>query len=137
MQRRRNILILHSGALGDFLLAWPLVLPLARTNPQSRVIVVTHASKGQLAESALRVESADIEAGWQSLFAQDGQPHGRAQQLVEGAQSIYSFICAADDVAAQNLRHWTGHVPLICVAPRPPHDYTRHATDFLVEQLKD
>src|SRR5262245_1628727 len=66
---RRNVLILHTGALGDFVLAWPLILALGRLHPQSRIICVTHASKGVLAEAALRVESADIEHGWHGLFA--------------------------------------------------------------------
>src|ERR1043165_3856689 len=88
---RRNILILHSGALGDFVLSWPLILALGRLHPQSRIIVVTHASKGALAEAALRVESADIEQGWHGLFA-DGVPLAdRAKTLVDGAHAIYSF----------------------------------------------
>jgi ADP-heptose:LPS heptosyltransferase len=66
---RRNVLILHHGALGDFVLTWPLILALGRIHPQSRIIVVTHASKGALAEAALHVESADIEQGWHVVFA--------------------------------------------------------------------
>ena len=45
---RRNVLIFHAGALGDFVLSWPLVMALGRLHPQSRIIVVTHASKGRL-----------------------------------------------------------------------------------------
>ena len=71
---RRNVLILHAGALGDFIVAWPLILALGRLHPQSRIIVVTHASKGALAEAALRVESTDIEQGWHALFADNPAP---------------------------------------------------------------
>ena len=49
----RNILIFHSGALGDFVQTWPLGLALGRLYPQSRVIFVTQKQKGLLAEKAL------------------------------------------------------------------------------------
>ena len=64
---RRNILLFHLGALGDFVVTWPLALALARIYPQSRLFFVTHGQKGALAEKVLRVESADIEAGWHHL----------------------------------------------------------------------
>src|SRR5207248_5113325 len=83
------------------------------------------------------VESADIESGWQGLFAQDGEPRGRAQQLVEGAQAIYSFICAEDDVAGRNLRRWGADAPIVCIPPRPPEQWNRHASDFLTHTLRD
>src|ERR1700678_801872 len=59
---RRNVLIFHSGALGDFVLSWPLALALGRLYPQSRIIYVAPASKGKLAERVLRIESVDGEA---------------------------------------------------------------------------
>jgi len=64
----RNVLIFHTGALGDFLQTWPLGLALGRLYPQSRVIYITHGEKGALAENALRLDFADIESGWHHLF---------------------------------------------------------------------
>src|SRR5580693_10240067 len=64
----RNVLIFHSGALGDFVQTWPLGLALGRLYPQSRVIYVTQRQKGLLAERALRLEFADVESGWHHLF---------------------------------------------------------------------
>src|SRR3982074_1768604 len=66
MLARRNVLIFHLGALGDFLLTWPVALALGRLHPQSRIFYVTHAGKGRLAEQVLRIEAADIESGWHS-----------------------------------------------------------------------
>src|SRR5437763_6360589 len=100
---RRNVLILHTGALGDFVLCWPLALALGRIQPQSRIIVVTQASKGALAEAALRCESADIESGWSGLFALGGSVEGVAEKLLAGANWIYSFMFRAKDHAAVNL----------------------------------
>ena len=73
MALRRNILLFHQGALGDFVLTWPIAMALARIHPQSRVFYVTHAQKGKLAEKALGVEWADAEAGWHALFGDGGR----------------------------------------------------------------
>ena len=71
MLPRRNVLIFHAGALGDFVLTWPLALALGRVYPQSRVYYVTHGSKAALAEKVLRVEGSDIEGGWSALHSPD------------------------------------------------------------------
>ena len=131
---RRNVLILHSGALGDFVVSWPLVLALGRTQPQSRIIVVTSGSKGKLAEAALRVESADIEAGWQGLYADGGEPKGPAEKLVRGAREIYSFASREGDLATENLRRWSG-ADVVCVVPRPSEGEAKHVGEFLAEQV--
>src|SRR3954453_3483305 len=94
---RRNVLILHAGALGDFVLAWPLILALGRLHPQSRIIVVTHASKGALAEAALRVESSDIDHGWHGVYASGGDVPEHVTKLLQAAHSIYSFVSAEGD----------------------------------------
>jgi ADP-heptose:LPS heptosyltransferase len=135
---RRNVLILHAGALGDFLLTWPLIMALARLHPQSRIIVVAQHSKGALAEALLQVEHADVESGWHSIHAEGAAAPEAVTRLVSGAHSIYNFVAASDDVATKNLAVLTGAegqvIPLIA---RPPDDFTRHATDFLLDQLKD
>ena len=68
MLPKRNILLFHLGALGDFVLTWPLAMALARIHPQSRIIYVTHGQKGKLAEKVLHIESTDVEGGWHHLF---------------------------------------------------------------------
>jgi hypothetical protein len=134
---RRNVLILHTGALGDFVLAWPLVLALGRLHPQSRIICVTHASKGALAESALRVESADIEHGWHGLFTDPpsnaGELDERVAKLLEGAYAVYNFL--PDEKLAKNLASRAGHAPIATLRTIPPQDWKRHASDWLLEQL--
>src|SRR5215212_3683324 len=89
---RRNILIFHLGALGDFVLTWPLALGLARLYPQSRIIYVTHSQKGKLAEKVLRIESTDIEAGWHHLFGTPSELPAGQRKMLEGAHSVFSFI---------------------------------------------
>ena len=128
---RRNVLILHAGALGDFVLAWPLILALGRLHPQSRIIVVTHASKGALAEAALRVESADIEQGWHGLFAEGVPLADRAKVMVDGAHAIYTFAHSSAD----SLRPHAPEAQIVALRTIPPEGWTRHASDWLLEQL--
>jgi heptosyltransferase III len=128
---RRNVLILHTGALGDFILAWPLILALGRIHPQSRIIVVTHASKGALAEAALHVESADIEQGWHALFGAGMPPPERPAKLIEAAHAIYNFV-SPDDAALKPL---APQAQIATLRPTPPADYAKHASQHLLDQL--
>jgi ADP-heptose:LPS heptosyltransferase len=133
---RRNVLILHTGALGDFVLCWPLILALGRLHAQSRIIVVTQSSKGVLAEAALRVESADIEHGWHALFAGEGKIDPRVATLIDGAHAIYSFLSGADETFTKNLSARAQAAQVHALRTIPPDDWTKHASQWLLEQLK-
>jgi len=131
---RRNVLIFHAGALGDFVLTWPLVMALGRLHPQSRIIVVTHASKGALAELALHVESHDVEQGWHGLFAAaaggDVALPERPALMLQSAHAIYTFVSAEDA-----LKKVAPEAQLVALHSKPPEGYARHASQHLIEQL--
>ena len=127
---RRNILIFHAGALGDFVATWPLVMALGRLHPQSRIMLVTHASKGALAELALHVESHDVEQGWHGLFTPDAELPERPARLLEAAHAIYTFM-AGDDA----LRKRAPHAQLISLQPRPTAENIKHVSHHLIDQL--
>ena len=136
MHLRRNVLIFHAGALGDFVLSWPLALALGRIHPQSRIIYVTHGQKGALAERVLRVESTDIESGWHALFGGDASKlPPPARRLLEGAHSIYSFIADAADPWADAVRGAAPAADVCCLRPRPSEDGSIHSVDHLLAQL--
>ena len=137
MTLRRNILLFHQGALGDFVLTWPIALALARIHPQSRIFYVTHAEKGALAGRTLGVEWADAEAGWHTLFG-NGDPDlsELPRRLIAGAHSVVSFISSQDGPFVSNLKHVAPEANILTIAPTPPEDYAGHATDFQLEQLR-
>ena len=68
---RRYVLILHTGALGDFVLCWPLILALGRLHAQSRIIVVTQSSKGVLAEARVTAETERLRAALLTSISHD------------------------------------------------------------------
>ena len=134
---RRNVLIFHQGALGDFVVTWPLALGLARVLAQSRIFYVTSGQKGALAERALRVESADVEGGWHQLFSEKPALPERPSKLLNGAQWIISFVSGPQDRWAQNVRAMAPEAHLVTLSTTPPDDFAGHITDFMLGQLKD
>src|SRR5262245_14914861 len=135
---RRNVLIFHQAALGDFIVTWPLALALSRIMPQSRIIYVTHSQKGALAERVLRVESTDTEGGWHGLLVPPPdvpQLPEKPARLLEGAQVILSFTAGQQDKLADGLGRAAPHAKMISLDTRRPG--TGHVTQSLLEQLGD
>lgn len=132
---RRNVLIFHSGALGDFVLSWPLALAFGRLFAQSRVFYVTQQQKGQLAERALRIESVDTEGGWHTLFADRPQLPPAAERLLAGAHVVASFVAEPGSAWERNVRAAAPGAEVMALAAYPPADFAGHHTDFLLAQL--
>src|SRR5580704_17500597 len=121
MTPRRNILIFHLGALGDFVVTWPLALGLARLHPQSRVFYVTHGQKGALAERVLRVESLDVETGgWHGLFSTSPDLPAPAAKALAGAHTVLSFLAEADDQWSRNVAAANPEAALLTVSTTAP-----------------
>ncbi len=129
---RRNVLIFHSAALGDFVLTWPFAVALARIYAQSRIVYVTHKEKGLLAERVLRLESTDVEAGWHGLYAEAGDLPERAGKMLAGAHAIYAFGLMPPTWTA-NVTRLNPAANLVVLGGLS--DGPGHATEQLVEQL--
>lgn len=136
MALRRNILIFHQGALGDFVVTWPLALGVARVFAQSRVFYVTAGQKGALAERALRVESVDVEAGWHQLYSEEPKLPDPAAKMLAGAQQVISFVAGADDLWARNVKRFAPEAPLTTLTTIPPDDFAGHVTDHMLAHLR-
>ena len=132
----RNILLFHQGALGDFIVTWPLALGLARVFAQSRTFYITAAQKGLLAEKVLRIESSDVENGWHHLFSENPRLPDSALKLLVGAQLIVSFVSGSADLWAKNVRRLSPDAPLITLGTVPPENFAGHITGWLLDQLK-
>jgi len=132
---KRNVLIFHLGALGDFVITWPLALTLARIYPQSRVFYVTHGQKGALAERILRVESMDVEGGWYRLFSEEPDPPAPAGKALAGAHTLVSFLPDANGRLAANCRQANPEASLLNLSTSMPDAFGGHVTEYLNEQL--
>src|SRR4051812_33953117 len=101
---RRNVLIFHAGALGDFILTWPIAMAALRIFAQSRVFYVTQSEKGKLAERVLGTEAKDSEGGWPPLFADPAKLPDPARRALEGTQLIINFVASESDPWTANAR---------------------------------
>ena len=111
---RRNVLIFHQAALGDFVLTWPIAMAAARLWPTTRVIYVTAPSKGALAERAIGVEWRDGDS-LHALFGPADALPAPAMKLLAGATLILSFVSSGDDAwAAGQGRSWSSWYSLAC-----------------------
>src|SRR5436190_22036945 len=126
MITRRNVLIFHAAALGDFVLTWPLAMALSRLYPHSRIVYVTHPSKAALAERLLGVESSDIESGWHPLFSESADLPEKPAKLLHSSHSIFSFLSSGNDPWARNVMKLAPQTKLTTLAARPALSYSRH-----------
>jgi len=132
---RRNVLIFHLGALGDFVLTWPLAMGLGRVFAQSRIFYVTHGQKGALAEDVLRVDARDIEGGWHQLYGDAPALPEPAVRLLDGAHAIFSFISTPDDIWTRNVRKLAPGAEVHVLRPTPPAEHAGHTTQYVLDQL--
>src|SRR4051812_37310770 len=115
----RNILIFHQGALGDFIVTWPLALTLARLHPQSRVFYVTAAGKGALAEKVLRVESLDIESGWHPLYSESPALAEPQAKRLASSHTVVSFVADAQDRWVSNVKALASDADVLPLSTKP------------------
>jgi len=133
----RNLLIFHAGALGDFVLSWPLGLALGRLYPQSRVIFVTQRQKGDLAERVLRLESTDVELGWHHLFGDAANLPEICRRRLEGARAIFTFVAKAGEAWIDAVAALAPQVHIVPVDVLPHQDQAAHASQRLLESLAE
>lgn len=90
----------HAGALGDFVLIWPLVRALMRD--RAEVTVVAAASHARLAERALGVRAIGSEAGWVSGLWREGG----AERAPIAADVVLGLVADGEDAVS---RRWRGN----------------------------
>jgi ADP-heptose:LPS heptosyltransferase len=132
---RRNILIFHNAALGDFAVTWPLAMTAGRLFPQARVIYITAGGKGKLAEHVLRVESLDIESGFAGLWADAADVSTTARRVLDGAAMIFSFVSAAGDAWARTVAALAPEARLVHLSTKLPDSYDAHVSRYIAQQL--
>jgi heptosyltransferase III len=131
---KRNVLIFHSGGLGDFVLTWPLGVVLGRLYPASRIIYITHDSKGALAREAIGLDYLSMETGWPALYVPDaaGLQEACAEKL-RNAHLIVSF--GIHPSWGANVRRHAPEGTVIELPMPPPADYAEHASQHILARF--
>lgn len=133
---RRNVLLFHNAALGDFVMTWPIALALGRVLAQSRIMYVTAASKGRLAERLIGTEFVDAESGWHGLYQDPPRLSDRARHYLNGLQIGIVFSNEPQSRFVTHLQNCTGpEGMIITVSPHPVSGV--HVWEHQRRQLQD
>ncbi len=128
-----TLIVIHQGAIGDFVLSLSLVqAATARLRP-AKVIAVASSPAATLAagRSVIDERRTPDSVGIHTLFATSGELDRRLQSLLSGAGCVLSVLGSADGPIHARLReHTPGRV--ISIDPRPSEETLgrrRHITD--------
>ncbi len=128
----QKLLIIHQGALGDFVLTFPAIIQLKKYF--SRIDVLCQKKLGQLAcnlklvERCLPLESA----GFVSLYS--GAPDSKIISLLSDYHFIILFSVSKE--LERSLNAIRG--PIVRrIPPRPARSKTIHVTEYVLQNLSD
>ena len=131
---RRNVLIFHSGGLGDFVLTWPLGVALGRLYPASRIIYVTHDSKGVLAREAIGLDYLSMETGWPALHVPDAALDSVSLAKLQNAHLVVNF--GINPTWGKNVRRLAPEAGVIELATPPPANSELHVSQYILSILQ-
>jgi ADP-heptose:LPS heptosyltransferase len=124
-------LLVHQGALGDWVLTFPILRGLAKLGPTR---AVTAGSKAQLAARLIPgLEAIDIERPEFSALHVEGSV---SPTLAEADGIVVSFVSDGQDAWAGNARRLATRARLAFLSTRPPHAWTGHVCEWHAAQLR-
>ncbi|HYA94432.1 MAG TPA: glycosyltransferase family 9 protein [Thermodesulfobacteriota bacterium] len=132
----QSVLIIHQGALGDFILALPALETLRKAFPQAKSVMMGYPRILELAEK--RFYADDIlsvdQKGMASFFVREGSLDPALSQFFKGFDLIVVFGRDGEGTITQNLRRvCEGRV--LHIRSFPAWDEKVHLTDHLLRQV--
>ena len=130
-----RILVIHAGALGDFILALSAMGALRDAFPGARIELLGRPAIAEIALGTFIDRIRDIGfSDISSLFEQDSPASGGAARFIRGFDIIVSWLADEEGIFEAALRRLCrGHV--VSARSRPPAGDPRHISDYLVETL--
>lgn len=132
-----RILVVRGGAIGDFILTFPVFTALRRQLPAARLEVLGYPHVTRLAQAGGLVDDAHhIEARpLAGFFARDGILDDRLRDFFAGFALIISYLYDPDTIFESNVRK-CGRAQFIPCPHRPDESGNAHATEFLLKPLE-
>lgn len=134
------LVVLHQGAIGDFLLALSVVGAVREALGSARVEVIASAASARWAAGRSivdRYHNPDS-VGVHTLFAHDGPLDERLSRLLLSASPVLSFLAGPDEAIHERLKGATAS-RVISVDPRPREETLRartHITDQWTAEIR-
>lgn len=134
------MVVLHQGAIGDFVLALAVVRGACKALQAERVIAVAGATSGRLAavRGVVDVWKSPEACGLHTLFAEEGEVGPGLRDSLDGAH-VLSFLGGDAHITAANLRR-SGCRRAWFVDPRPTPETLasgRHITEQWLHVLRE
>jgi heptosyltransferase III len=129
-------LIIRPGAIGDSLLAFPVIQALRERVPAPRVTFVSNAAVLSLAQDAgLAEEVADYSSAlWSELFSTVGMRTPALRELLQHVDSAICWLRDSEGIVRRNLQ--AHGIEQIVIAPGRPADETgTHIADYLARTI--
>jgi heptosyltransferase-3 len=127
-----TILIIRPGAIGDSLLAFPILCALRRQYPNAHILFAGNAAVLPLAlASGLADEVSDFnDPQWSALFSASGISHLNERYDLHTADLAICWLRDSDGIVEHNLLAVA--IKRVIVAPgRPPEGQRMHIVDYL------
>ena len=126
----KRLLIIHQGALGDFILTFPAIIRLQKY--YDFIDALCQSGIGKLAKALGLVENwYPLEAAYvASLFTDEID--SKIKTFLTSYTNIILFTFS--DQLEQTIRHLTS-IPVCCISPIPPEYVRIHLTEFVLESL--
>jgi ADP-heptose:LPS heptosyltransferase len=127
-------LFVHQGALGDWVITWPILRALAVEC--GFVFAVASGEKARLAARFIEgVVPVDIETGWHIMHQCDiPMPPMLAVDYFE-LSHIVSYVSNGVDPWARNILRFAPQASIAYVHPRPPDNWHEHVLNWQYGQI--
>jgi len=137
--RFRKVLMIHSTAIGDFVIALRVIQSLRRACPVDQVQLLGKDSMIDLARTVGLIDSGrNIEsAGWHDLFSGPDRLPEDCRTYLHGFDLIINMLAGPGQAVSQHIENITAGDTdcVIHIEPKPPADYLDHAAQYLFQQF--
>lgn len=133
----RSILIIHQGALGDFILALPTLMTLRKAFPKAKPVIMGYPRILELVEKRFYAEeivSVD-QKGMASFFVRGGDLDPSLSQFFSTFDVIVVFGKEAEGSIIANLRR-VCEGQILHINSFPPWNERIHMVDHLLRELR-
>ena len=133
----QSMLIIHQGALGDFILALPSLKVLRTAFPQARLTIMGYPRILELVEKryyADEIVSVD-QKGMASFYVRGGELDPSLSQFFSSMDLIVIFGKDGEGSVSKNLKRVCGG-RILHIHPFPPWNEKTHMTDHLLRELR-
>ncbi|MBM4346962.1 MAG: glycosyltransferase family 9 protein [Deltaproteobacteria bacterium] len=131
-----SMLVIHQGALGDFILALPVLSALRRAFPNARPVMMGYPRILQLAEGRFYADgifSID-QKGMATFFVREGSLDRTLSQFFSAFELIVVFGKDAEGPLIRNLKR-VCQGRILHINPLPNWDEGVHLSEYLLKQL--